>query len=333
MGWKGTVRSIGAAVRAAERESKRRQRELEKRQKQYAKMQELDQAAYEVDEYENKVEIIQSVHKECSGPINWKEIAMSREPEKPENLKGHENAARHEAENYKAGFFDRLFKQKEKKRKRLEEYIPRAVEKDETEYRASVASWEEKLNDWKESVELAQLLLKGNNEAKMKAIKDLDPFSEISTLGSSLSFSISDKGIVEVTIHVHGENIVPNKVKSLLSSGKLSVKKMPQGQFNEIYQDYVCSCALRVANELFSVLLDDIVFVTATEKLLNSKTGHLEESPILSACISRSTLASLNTDSLDPSDSMSNFIHNMSFTRNKGFEAVLRVGPRLLESA
>ena len=33
MGWKGTVRSVGAAVRAAERDSKRRQRELEKQQK------------------------------------------------------------------------------------------------------------------------------------------------------------------------------------------------------------------------------------------------------------------------------------------------------------
>jgi len=37
MGWKGTVRSIGAAVRAAERDEKRRQRELEKQQKQYEK--------------------------------------------------------------------------------------------------------------------------------------------------------------------------------------------------------------------------------------------------------------------------------------------------------
>ena len=39
MGWKGAVRSIGAAVRAAERDAKRRQRELEKRQRQYTKHQ------------------------------------------------------------------------------------------------------------------------------------------------------------------------------------------------------------------------------------------------------------------------------------------------------
>lgn len=330
MGWKGTVRSIGAAVRAAERDAKRRQRELEKRQMQYEKMQELEQATYEVEVYENHIEIIQSLHKECSDPINWKNIAMSQEPKKSENLKKHEKAARSAAENYKPGFVDRFFKREEKKKKGLEENIPRAIEKDKTEHKDNVSSWEEKLNDWKESVEIAQLLLSGDKEAKIKAIKYLDPFSEISNLGSTLSISVSDEGIVEATIHIHGDDIVPSEVKGLLKSGRLSVKKMPKGKFNEICQDYVCSSALRVANELFSAIPDDIVVVTAVDKLLNTKTGHLETSPILSVCISRSTLQTLNMDSIDPSDSMSNFIHNMSFKKNKGFEAVSGVNPGLL---
>lgn len=124
MGWKGTVRSIGAAVRAAERDAKRRQRDLEKRQKQYAKMQELEQAAYEVEAYENHIEIIQSLHKECSDPINWQNIASSQEPKRPENSKKHEKAARTKAENYKPGFIDRLLKREEKKsdRKHIKGY-------------------------------------------------------------------------------------------------------------------------------------------------------------------------------------------------------------------
>ena len=63
MGWKGTILTIGAAARRAERDSKRRQMELEKRKKQYEKMQELEQAAYEVDVYENHIEVIKSLHK------------------------------------------------------------------------------------------------------------------------------------------------------------------------------------------------------------------------------------------------------------------------------
>jgi len=333
MGWKGTVRSIGAAVRAAERDAKRRQRELEKRQKQYEKMQELEQAAYEVEVYENHIDIIQSLHKECSTPIDWKKIVSSKEPEKPQKLDNNETQARLKANKYKPGFIDKIFKREEKKRNDFNDDIEKAIEKDSSQHQVSLSKWEEELNDWKESVGVARSLLSGIGKAKIEVIDNLDPFSEISSLGSNLAVSVGESGIVEATINVHGEEIVPNEVKSLLKSGKLAVKNMPKGKFNEIFQDYVCSCSLRVANELFSAIPDDLVIVTAVDDLLNTKTGHLEESAILSACISRRTLQSLNMDFIDPSDSMSNFIHNMSFKKTKGFESVSRVEPGILESA
>ena len=69
MGWKGTVRSIGAAARRHEREAQRRQRELEKQKKLYAKMEAMEQAAHEVAVYENHIEMIQSIHKEWGGTL------------------------------------------------------------------------------------------------------------------------------------------------------------------------------------------------------------------------------------------------------------------------
>ncbi len=325
MGWKGTIRTISAAARAAERDAKRRQRELEKQQIQYERMQELEQAAYEVEVYENHIDIIQSLHKECSRPIGWQKIVASEAPQKPEKSSRAEQTARLKIENYKPSFIDRLFKREEKRRDELEKGLKQAIEKDTLEHSEELAKWEEELKNWEESTRIGQSLLDGNREAKIEAIENLDPFSEISNLGSRLEVHIGEDGVVEATIHVHGEEIVPNETKSLLRSGKLSVKQMPKGTFNEFYQDYVCSSALRVANELFSVIPDDIVIVTAVDKLLNSKTGHLEESPILSACIPKNTLQSLNLEAIDPSDSMENFIHNMSFKKTKGFDAVSRV--------
>lgn len=322
MGWKGTVRSIGAAVRAAERDAKRRQRELEKQHKEYQKMQELEQAAYEVEVYENEIEIIQSIHKECSDRIDWNNIAKSQEPRKPIELKSNEKSARSIAESYTPNFIDRLFKREEKKRNSHSKNIVSAIEEDRIEHKNNISYWENELSDWKESVGLAQLLIDGDKKSKIIVIEDLDPFSEISNLGSNLTISIGENGILEATIHIHGNNIVPSEVKSLLKSGKLSVKSMPKGKFNEIYQDYVCSSTLRVANEIFSVIPDNIVIVTAVDELLSTKSGHLEKCPILSVCISRSTLDSLNMHNIDPSDSMSNFIHNMSFKKTKGFEPV-----------
>lgn len=333
MGWKGTVRSIGAAVRAAERDAKRRQREIERRQRQYEKMKELEQAAYEVEVFENHIEIIQSVHKDCSESIDWKRISTSKEPKKPENLKKHEKEARSKAKNFNPGIIDKIFKKAESKKKKLEENIGLSIQKDESEYNAAISAWEEKVADWKESVSHAKQLLNGDGKAKIKTIKELNPFSEISNLGSNISVSSDSNGIIEAMIHVHGEEIVPNEAKSLLKSGKLSVKKMPKGTFNEIYQDYVCSCILRVGREILAIIPDNLVVVTAVDELLNTKTGHLEKMPILSVCISRKTINSLNMNSIDPSDSMGNFIHNMSFKKTKGFEPVSRIDTKSLKTA
>lgn len=330
MGWKGAVRSMGVAARAAERNAKRRQRELEQRQKQYEKMQEIEQATYEVELYVNHIDVIKSLHIECSEPINWAQIAVSKEPKKPEKMNINETKARLEADSYKPGFIDKFFKREVKKRSSFNVNIERAIENDATEHLSKLSKWEQELIDWKKIVGIANSLLNGDDKVKIEALENLIPFSEISNLGSIITFSLEEGGIVEATVNVHGKEIVPNEVKSLLKSGKLSVKEMPKGMFNEIFQDYVCSCVLRVANEFFSVIPDNIVIVTAVDDLLNTKTGHLEELPILSAFISRHTLHSLNLETIDPSDSMSNFIHKMSFKKTQGFEAVARVEPKML---
>lgn len=333
MGWKGTVRTVGAAIRAAERDAKRRQRELEKQQKQYEKMQELQQAAYEVDVYENYIEVIQSIHKEASKTINWRDIASSNKPTEPLKTNNNEKKAKLELDNYKPGLLDRLFRNEEKKKKLLAQNLADAVRKDEKQYKNKISSWKKEVAKWHEDVDIARALLNGDSKTKVQVIENFQPFSEISNLGSSLSVLVKENGLVEATINVHGEDIIPNEVKSLLKTGKLSVKSMPRSRFNEIYQDYVCSSVLRVANELFSIIPDKILIVTAVDDLLDTKTGHLKESPILSVAVSRDTLKSLNLEAIDPSDSMNNFVHNMSFKKTKGFEKVERVEADQLEYA
>lgn len=78
MGWKGTLRSMQAASRKADRNSQRRQRELQSRQKEYAKMEALEQAAYEVEVYENQIDVLLSVHKECGEEIDWRSFSRGQ---------------------------------------------------------------------------------------------------------------------------------------------------------------------------------------------------------------------------------------------------------------
>lgn len=128
-----------------------------------------------------------------------------------------------------------------------------------------------------------------------------------------------------IDLNVYSQNIIPTKSKNLLKSGKLSLKDIPKNQYNEIYQDYVCSAILRVAREIFALLPIDKVIITAEDELLNKSTGHKELLPIVSVLIFKETFETLNLDLIDTSDSMLNFVHNMDFKKTTGFKAIDKI--------
>lgn len=332
MGWKGTVRSINAAMRAAERDAKRRQRELERRQKEYAKMLELEQAAYEVDVYENYVERLVSLHKECSAPINWKEVLETPAPLEPKYSDKLEAQAQNNWMSFEPSFFDKLFGKVESKRAILREQVKLAEKEDQRRYEASLQRHEEELIDWRDSQAFAERVINEDQTAYLEALRDLDSFNELAEIGSSVTIEINQDHIIEALFHVHGEKVIPKEQKNLLKSGKLSVKQIPKGKYFELYQDGVCSAVLRIAREVFAILPVDLVIVTAMDELLNTHTGHLEEQPILSVAIPRITLDKLNMDLIDPSDSMRNFVHKMDFKKTQGFQATERIWPTDLET-
>lgn len=327
MGWKGTVRSVRAAYRAAERDARRRQRELERQQKEQERMAELQRAAYEVERYENYIQVLVSVHTECGPKVDWHSIASSVEPQQPLRSNARETEARRAEATYKPGLLDRLLKREEVKRAELATEVERARLADDAAHQRALDSWRQEIQECKKSKELAARVLALEPKGLIEAIEEIDPFSDVSELGTGINFRTADSGFLEAIITVHSDSVVPKESKSLLKSGRLSVKQMPKGKFNELFQDYVCGCVLRVANELFALLPIEAVIVTAEDTLLNSATGHLEETPIVSALIPRASMARLNLEHLDPSDSMDNFVHRMNFKKTKGFEGVEKLTP------
>lgn len=317
MGWKGTLRSINAAAKRADRHAKRRQRELLKNQIAYEKMQELEKAAYEVDVFENYIDVIQSIHKDCGDSVDWLKISTSQEPAKPLIISDNERQAIARLNSFAPSFIDKLFGKVTSKRQKLEKEVSIAKVKDTQINSINLSQWNIDVEEWKERVSLARRLLNGDISAKIDIIKELNPFSEIDHLGSGVKFTIQENGLLIVTINVHGANIIPKEQKTLLKSGRLSIKSMPVSRFNEIYQDYVCSVVLRVANEIFSILPDDKLIINAEDHLLNKSTGHLEPQSLLSVYITRDGVSRLNMEYIDPSDAMNNFIHNANFKKQK----------------
>lgn len=194
--------------------------------------------------------------------------------------------------------------------------------KKERLFQAQFEEWKAQHSDWSDERDIALRILDGDRQAKLDAIEAFESFEEISHLGSSIQMIVHEGGVLEAKLAIHGSHVIPTEIKSLLKSGKLSTKAMPAGRFNELHQDYVCSCALRVGRELLAILPDDLVIVTAMDNVLNSSTGHMEDLPILSVAFSRATVEGLNLEAIDPSDAMKNFVHNMSFKKGAGFSAV-----------
>ena len=177
--------------------------------------------------------------------------------------------------------------------------------------------------DFKKVVEIAKGVQNKNSQSYTYALNFFNPFEDLNEYGSDISFTVKSNSI-SVDYFVHSEEVIPNTTKKVLRKGiEVKEEQMPTSRFNEIYQDYVCSCVLRISKEVFQLLpVIDNVQVNAKGSVMNTATGNHEEKTIVSAKINRSKLAELNFDLLDPSDSMSNFEHRMDFKKTEGFKPV-----------
>jgi hypothetical protein len=324
MGWRGVIRSLAAAQRASERESLRRHRQYVRDAKQNAKLEALRQAAFEVEDYQNHIERLVSVHQDCGATWNWKQIADAPRPAEPARSNGNEAVAARMLEEYRPGFFDRLFRLAPGKQSKLKKALDQARLVDKAANEAALAAYQARLNDWREMGELASRIVRLDTDAMLSAFDELCPLRELSDLGSRVAVRFREgDAVASAVFTVNDEAVIPREEKTLLQSGKLSRKKMPEGRFNELYQDYVASAAIRIARELLALLPLRAVLVTALGHMLDTSSGHMADQPVLSAIIPRATLDSLNFQKIDPSDAMRNFIHRMDFKKSRGFGAIV----------
>lgn len=136
MGYKSFLRSVQAEARRQERAAKRRQRELERRQKEAHKMAELERARLEVEEYENYLEVVTSIHKDCGRSWNWNAIKGRPAPRRPkrEFFTKNEDEARKASAEYSPSRKDKILRRAENRRNELLANIEESIAKDEQEF-------------------------------------------------------------------------------------------------------------------------------------------------------------------------------------------------------
>ena len=135
----GTLaRGVIKGYRYAQREARRERRELERQQKYLQKLEELEEAAIEVSEFENHINGLISLYKECGKVWNWSKILSSKPPAKPSRLYAHENAAKDKLNEYKPSFLDNLLRRSETKRRKLASDVEKTKLEDEKEYKKAL---------------------------------------------------------------------------------------------------------------------------------------------------------------------------------------------------
>lgn len=286
-----------------------------RQQKQEAKLVELQKNQLEVREYENYIELIQNVHKECDYPMYWNKIVNSVEPYDKNGVGPEECKAIEAYKNFEPTVIEKLFKKNGQKRQaELENQIVEAKKKDIALYQS-----------WEESVAFAKRILSGDIDAYYEAIATSNPFEDLVEFGSGFEFGTDSPDSIEIEFMVKAEKVIPETSKSLTKTGKVSEKKLTKTMYYDITQDYVCSCSIRLARELFALLPVNVVTVHATDQILNTITGYYEEATILSVRFTRERFMTTNFDKIDASDFTESFENNMKFKKTSGFYPVDRL--------
>ncbi|WP_066062839.1 DUF4236 domain-containing protein [Neobacillus soli] len=288
-----------------------RKSELARVQKEQQKLQELEYARLQVDLYENRLDQIRSIHHECDNPINWQEVSRRQPPFQNGQDGPNTLAVRQQQQAYQPSLMDRLLHRDETKMRHFYEETERAKVKDL-----------ELLNGWQHMNTIAGRMLNRDIDAFFEVIQEFSPFDDLVEFGSGFEFGTDDPNAIHISVDVNAETVVPEKALSLTKTGKLSEKSLPKSTYFDIYQDYVCSCALRIARDMFALLPIYYVFVHANEDRLNPATGYIEKITILSVKYDRGTINRLNFTQFDPSDALANFPHKMKFKKTQGFDDV-----------
>lgn len=159
----------------------------------------------------------------------------------------------------------------------------------------------------------------------LEVIEEMAPLDDLLEFGSGFEISFINEYIVEVEFDIKADTVIPKEALSLTATGKLSKKALPVTKRLDLMQDYVCSCVLRIARDLFAILPVNNVIIHAKDDFIDTSVGNSTTRDILSVDINRETLSTLNFEAIDPSDAMVNFMHSMKFLKTKGFQPINRI--------
>ena len=153
---------------------------------------------------------------------------------------------------------------------------------------------------WSYYHSVASKVLAGDIDTYLQLIYEVNPLDDLLMYGSNYEFGTDDPKKIEVEFNVN---------VSTLSAAK---RNLTNTEYNLLLQDYVCSVCIRIARDMFALLP---IRNTIVHTVLDNQT-------IVSINFDRQTLSRIKFGYVDPSDTFSQFKHNMNFSETTGFSVV-----------
>jgi hypothetical protein len=317
-----------ATLRRMERDAQRRQRDLQRRSAERARLEERELAELEVELYESRLELLKTVHHDANTPVDWNKVSNMPRPVEPNPLDQPTTALATKIENYRPAPWLETLGIAALWRWWLNRQHRTALATSYDRYRTELTLYNEAVQRWQEGQEAAGIAVGRIVERYPEICDAVGSFDELEERGATVEVEGNTEfpDRIRIVLVVAERDIVPAMIPKVTARGKLSEKDMPKGQANEIFQDYLCGCALRAGREALAVLPVDLVMVDVQTSLLRPETGRSGICTVLSIALDRASMSGINFEHADPSDATKLFRHEMKFKKTAGVEPVESLG-------
>ncbi len=154
--------------------------------------------------------------------------------------------------------------------------------------------------NWDYLKEVVDDVVNGDIDTYFRVLSDVNPLNDLLAYGSEFEFGTDDPRMMAVHFKVNSSVIFQN------------INGLSREQYNELLQDFVCGCSIRIARDILAILPVRHVIVDASDG------GRF----ILSTDFMRTEVAETDFDDVDASNYIESIQHRMQFDRYNGFASI-----------
>ena len=279
-----------------------------------AKLQRALNGAKEIEEHQELLNSVIRLHCNPLRPTNWTEIATQEKPQPPVFSGMDESVAAERLKSYRPNLFMRLLELDGDRIASLQCDVEAARIRDLQRHEAAVSSYKTATRTVDQHRRMAKRVLAGDLNAYNEVLDNCD-IGASPILARNIIHSFVSASRIEVFANLNPTEVIPEDTKTLLASGRVSVKKAKKKEFTSLYQDHLCSAALRIARDFMALLPIRKVLIHGLTPGIDPATGHPCERCVLSCLLTRDGFEKIEFEQVDPTDCLTSFQHVMRISK------------------